>query len=135
MQAQIDLLLAEWSIPDPVREVLSETQSPFLTSISLTIPPKNFKISMIPQYDRKTDPVTHVQTYKTWMNIAKVDLPTMCNVFPLALSRPTQAWFRGLRAGTVTSFKQLKEQFITQFLSSRPQNWGSNHLKTIFQKD
>ena len=29
MQAQIDRLLAELRIPDPVREVLSETQSPF----------------------------------------------------------------------------------------------------------
>ena len=28
MQAQIDQLLAERSIPDPVREVLTETQSP-----------------------------------------------------------------------------------------------------------
>ena len=44
MHAQIDRLLAEWSIPNPVWEVLSETQSPFLPSISATIPQKNFKM-------------------------------------------------------------------------------------------
>ena len=30
---------------------------------------------------------------------------------------------------------QLKEQFIAQFLSSQPQNRGSNYLKTVRQKD
>ena len=48
MQAQIDQLLAERSIPDPVQEVLSETQSPFPTNISSTIPPRNFKMLIIP---------------------------------------------------------------------------------------
>ena len=93
MQAQIDWLLAEWSIPDPVWEVLSETQSPFLTNISATIPPKNFKMPTIPLYDGKTDLVAHVQTCRTWMNIAKVDVSTLCNVFPLTLSGPAHAWF------------------------------------------
>ena len=65
------------------------------------------------------------------MNIAKVDAPTLCNAFPLTLSSPAQVWFGRLRAGTITSFEQLKEQFIAQFLSSQPQNHGSNYLKTI----
>ena len=91
MQAQIDRLLAERSIPDFVREVLLETQSPFLASISSTIPPKNFKMPTIPLYDGKIDPVAHVQTYRIWMNIAKADAATLCNAFPLTLSGPTQA--------------------------------------------
>ena len=88
MQAQIDRLLAERSIPDPVWEVLSKTQSPFPASISSTIPPKNFKMLTIPLYDGKIDPGAHVQTYRTWMNIAKADAATLCNVFPLTLSGP-----------------------------------------------
>ena len=60
MQAQIDRLLAERSIPDPVREVLSETQSPFPVSISTTIPPRNFKMPTIPLYNGKTDPVAYL---------------------------------------------------------------------------
>ena len=64
MQVQIDRLLVERSIPDPVWKVLSETQSPFLARISTTIPPKNFKMPAIPLYNGKTDPIAHVQTYK-----------------------------------------------------------------------
>ena len=135
MQAQIDRLLAERSVPDPVREVLSETQSPFPASISSTIPPKNFKILAIPQYNGKTDLVAHVQTYRTWMSIVKADAPTLCNAFSLTLTRPAQAWFGRFHTGMITSFEQLKEQFIAQFLSSRQQNRGSNYLKTIRQKD
>ena len=120
MQAQINRLLAERSIPDPVKEVLLETQSPFLASISTTIPSKNFKMSTIPFYDGKMDPIAHVQTYMTWMNRAKAYALTLCNAFPLTLSGPAKAWFMRLRAGMITSFEQLKEQFIAQFLSSRP---------------
>ena len=85
----------------------------------------------IPQYNGKTDPVAHIQTYRTWMSIAKADAPTLCNVFPLTLTEPAQAWFRRLSIGTISSFEQLNEQFITQFLSFRPQNRGSNYLKTV----
>ena len=85
MQAQIDQLLAEWSIPDPVQKVILETHSPYPASISTMIPPKNFKMPTILLYDGKTDSVAHVQTYKTWMNIAKADAPTLCNAFPLTL--------------------------------------------------
>ena len=69
------------------------------------------------------------------MSIAKADASTLCNTFPLILYGPAQAWFGRLRAGTISSFEQLKEQFIAQLLSPRPQNLGSNYLKTIFQKD
>ena len=69
------------------------------------------------------------------MNIAKADVATLCNAFPRTLSGLAQAWFKRLCAGTVTNFEQLKEQFKAQFLSSRPQNCGSNYLKTIRQKD
>ena len=89
----------------------------------------------IPQYNGKMDSVAHVQTYRTWMSIAKADAPTLCNTFPLTLSGLAQAWFGRLRARTITSFKQLKEQFIVQFLSSQPQNRGSNYFKTFCQKD
>ena len=60
MEAQIDRLLAEQSVPDPVQEVLTETQFPFLTNVSSVIPPKNFKMPPIPQYNGKTNPVVHV---------------------------------------------------------------------------
>ena len=69
------------------------------------------------------------------MNIAKADAPTLCNAFPLTLTGPAQAWFGRLRAGTVSNFEQLEEQFIAQFLSSHPQNRESNYLKTIRQKE
>ena len=88
----------------------------------------------IPLYDEKTDSVAHVQTYRTWMNIAKADALTLCNAFTLTLSGLAQVWFRRLCAGTISSFEQLKEQFIAQFLSFRPQNRGRNYLKTIRQK-
>ena len=65
MQAQIDRLLAEWSVLDPFREVLSETQSPFPKNISSIIPPRNFKMPAIPQYNGKTNHVAHIQTYRT----------------------------------------------------------------------
>ena len=65
MQAQIDRLLAERSISDPIWKVLSYTQSLFPVSVSTTLPLRNFKMLIIPLYDGKTDLVTYVQTYRT----------------------------------------------------------------------
>ena len=99
MQAQIDQLLAEQSVPDPVREVFTETQSPFPTSVTSVIPPKNFKMPAILQYNGKTDPVAHVQIYRTWMSIAKADAPTLCNAFPLTLTEPAKLGSGGYKQG------------------------------------
>ena len=74
----------------------------------------------IPLCDGKMDPVTHVQTYRTWMTIAKANVVTLCNAFPLTLSGPAQALFGRLRTGTVSSLEQLQEQLVAQFLCSRP---------------
>ena len=71
----------------------------------MAIPQKNFKMPTTPFYDGKTDPVTHIETYRTWMNIAKDDASTLCKVFPLTLSGPAQAWFGRLRIGTISSFE------------------------------
>ena len=115
MQAQIDRLLEEQSIPNPIREALSETQSPFPTSISTTIPLKNFKMSTIHLYDGKTNPVAHVQTYRKWMNIAKADAPTLCNAFPLTLSGLAQAWFMRLRVGTIPASNNSRNNLSPNF--------------------
>ena len=88
MQAQIDQLLIERNIPDPGREVLLETECPFPINVSIIIPPKNFKMPTIPLYNGKTTPITHVQTYRTRMTIAKADVVTLYNAFPLTLSGP-----------------------------------------------
>ena len=90
---------------------------------------------IIPLYDEKTNPLAYVQTYKMLMNITMADVLTLCNAFPLTLFRPAQAWSRRLRTRMISSFGKLKEQFITQFLSSQPQNHRSNYLKTIRQKN
>ena len=88
----------------------------------MTIPPRNFKMLTIPLYDGKINPVAHVQTYWTWMNIAKADATTLCNAFPLTLPGPAQAWFGRLCTRMISSFEHLQDQFIAQFLSSQPQN-------------
>ena len=77
-------------------------------------------MSTIPLYDGKMDPVAQVQTYKMWMTISKVDTTTLCNAFSLTLFGFAQAWFGRLHARMISSFEQLQEQFIAQFLSSRP---------------
>ena len=80
--------MVEQSLLDPIQEVLLETQSPFPVSVSTTLLPRNFKMSSIRLYDGKTDPIAHVQTYMTWMNITEADAPTLCNAFLFTLYGP-----------------------------------------------
>ena len=73
----------------------------------MSLPPWNFNMLTIPLYYGKMHPIAHVQTYRTWMTIAKADAVTLYNAFSLTLSGPAQAWFVRLRGGTISSFEQL----------------------------
>ena len=81
----------------------------------MAIPLKNFKMLTIPLYDGKTDLVGHMRTYRTWMNIAKVDTSTMCNAFPVTMSRLAQAWFGRLRAGQFPTSSNLRNSSLPNF--------------------
>ena len=75
-----------------------------------TRPPFNF-------YDRKTDPVEHVNHYIQMMSLHSYNDALMCKVFPLSLGPTALRWFNGLRKGSIHSFAKLIQEFGVRFMT------------------
>ena len=89
MQRLINLIMSQRTTTEAVRSILSDTQSLFLLEIVQSLPLAQFKMPTIPPYDGKIDPALHVQNYKAWMTMAKVNHAILCDASPLVLIGPT----------------------------------------------
>ncbi|KAL5560971.1 hypothetical protein UlMin_030718 [Ulmus minor] len=58
-----------------------------------------------------------------------------CRAFVITLTGIARRWFRTLRPGSVFSFRQLSESFISQFAVNKVQRKPARHLYTVRQKE
>ncbi|KAL5547083.1 hypothetical protein UlMin_006770 [Ulmus minor] len=58
-----------------------------------------------------------------------------CQAFVITLTGIARRWFRTLRPGSVFSFRQLSESFISQFAVNKVQRKPARHLYTVRQKE
>ena len=86
----------------------------------------------IKAYNRKTDPLDHIETYRTWMNVRRASANLKCQAFPFTLTGATRQWFRSLKLGTIDSFDQLKREFLGRFIGSKTRKKDKTHL--VFKK-
>ncbi|KAL5538915.1 hypothetical protein UlMin_042374 [Ulmus minor] len=106
-----------------VKNLLEETESPFSEDIRAAPMPPRLKLPNL-KYDGTRDPAEHLETYKSWM-----ELNSATNAFQ------SRRWFRTLRPGSVFSFRQLSESFISQFAVNKVQRKPARHLYTVRQKE
>ena len=52
----------------------------------------------------------------------------LCRVFPKKLTKTTQRWFHQLPNNSISSFEELVEKFITQFITNIPPAKSINDL-------
>ncbi|KAL5549651.1 hypothetical protein UlMin_004882 [Ulmus minor] len=58
-----------------------------------------------------------------------------CRAFVITLTGIARRWFRTLRLGSVFSFRQLSESFVSQFAVNKVQRKPARHLYTVRQKE
>ncbi|XP_043806212.1 uncharacterized protein LOC122721718 [Manihot esculenta] len=58
----------------------------------------------------------------------------MCKVFPTTLTGPARAWFNSLEAGSIKSFGDLANVFISRFIAGVPADRKTSYLETIKQR-
>ncbi|KAL5580701.1 hypothetical protein UlMin_013143 [Ulmus minor] len=58
-----------------------------------------------------------------------------CRAFVITLTGVARRWFRTLRPGTISSFRQLSESFISQFAVHKIHRKPARHLYTITQRE
>ncbi|XP_021623825.1 uncharacterized protein LOC110623204 [Manihot esculenta] len=71
-------------------------------------------------YDEVRNPQEHILNYKMFMELQTLSDALMCKVFPITLTGPARAWFNSLKAGSIKSFGDLANIFISRFIAGVP---------------
>ena len=67
-----------------------------------------FKLStQLETYEGKTDPIDHLDLYKSLMSLQEYSNKVICKVFSTTLKGSARSWFRKLSQGTIDSFGDL----------------------------
>ncbi len=92
-------------------------------------------MSQVEPYNGKTDPLDHLESYRTLMALQGASEAMLCKAFPATLRGTARLSFTGLKPSTVSSFEQLGKQFASNFAASQPQRRTSDSLLDIKQKE
>ncbi|GFY98578.1 hypothetical protein Acr_12g0011190 [Actinidia rufa] len=117
-------------------EALIETDPPFTERVLRTRISSRFKLpTQLGIYEGKTDPMDHLDSYKSLMSLQGCSDEVMCKAFSATLKGPARSWFRKLSPGTVDSFGELSRLFVANFMSCRNRQKNTSHLFTVHQKE
>ncbi|GFZ19285.1 hypothetical protein Acr_27g0010240 [Actinidia rufa] len=86
-------------------------------------------------YEGKTDPMDHLDSYKSLMSLQGCSDEVMCKAFSATLKGPARSWFQKLSPGTIDSFGKLSRLFVANFMSCRNRQKNASHLFTVHQKE
>ncbi|GFS40406.1 hypothetical protein Acr_00g0068340 [Actinidia rufa] len=70
-------------------------------------------------YEGKTDPMDHLNSYKSLMALQGYSDEVMCKAFSTTLKGFARSWFIKLTLGTIDSFDDLSKLFAANFMSCR----------------
>ena len=93
------------------------SKSPFTHKIKRATLPQRFPQPTFTIYNRRTDPVKHVNHFGQRMTIYSKDKALMCKVFPSSLGPVAMRWFDSLRTDSIDSFKELTWAFGSRFIT------------------
>ena len=86
-------------------------------------------------YDDTTDPLDHLEVYKSCMRIQGAIDALLCIAFSATLKATAQTWYTHLEPGSIDSFIQLEEWFLAHFSTRRRMSHEPNSLFAIRQQD
>ena len=118
---------------NPIEDLVHRTDSPFTASINGHPLPPKFKMSSLDSYDGTCDPFDHIATFKTTMHLQRVPDEIMCRVFPTTLKGLARVWFNKIPQNSVSSFEELSQFFVNNFIGGQRHKCSSSSLLTIEQ--
>nr|GEW13089.1 reverse transcriptase domain-containing protein [Tanacetum cinerariifolium] len=87
-----------------------------------------FKMSKnIKLYDGTTDPEDHLSRFSSAANSGEWPLPVWCIMFQQTLDGSVRGWFENLSQGSINGWVELRQQFITRFLTRRISSFMDAH--------
>ena len=95
------------------------TDPPFSQKIMQELIPSNFKLPQFESYEGTSDPVNHLEAFRTMMLLHGMPDTILCRAFPSTLKEAVRNWYSMLKPSTIFSFDQMSHQFVAHFVSSQ----------------
>ncbi|GFY94788.1 hypothetical protein Acr_10g0001730 [Actinidia rufa] len=119
-----------------VDTLIRQTEPPFTGRVLRARISSKFKLStQLDIYEGKTDPMDHLDSYKSLMLLQSCSDEVMCKAFSTTLKGPARSWFQKLSPRTIDSFGNLSRLFVANFMSCRNRQKNASHLFTVHQKE
>ena len=105
-------------VNDAMSKVLNRiSKSPFTRWIEKGKLHRQFTQPTFTLYNGRIDPVEHVSHFNQKMAVHSKNEALICKVFPSSLGPVAIRWFDGLKAGSISSFKELTQMFKSRFIT------------------
>ncbi|XP_022155128.1 uncharacterized protein LOC111022267 [Momordica charantia] len=104
-----------------------------LDILEAPIHPK-FKTPTMKPYDGSKNPKDYVKVFEGLMNFQAATDAIKCRAFQIAFTGSARLWYRRLPARSISTYSQLRKEFISQFSSRYYDRKTATHLATIRQK-
>jgi hypothetical protein len=77
--------------------------------------PQSYKPLQLPMYDGHSDPKQFLMSYEATISSYGGHVVVMAKSFVMTVRSVAQTWYSSLRPGTITSWKKLKDMYVTSF--------------------
>ncbi|GFZ08777.1 hypothetical protein Acr_20g0005850 [Actinidia rufa] len=136
LDARLDAINTGTNAPVTVDTLVRQTDPPFTERVLGARISSKFKLpTQLGIYEGKTDPMDHLDSYKSLMSLKGYSDEIMCKAFSATLKGPARSWFRKLSPGTIDSFGELSRLFVANFMSCKNRQKNASHLFTVHQKE
>ncbi|XP_019200059.1 PREDICTED: uncharacterized protein LOC109193660 [Ipomoea nil] len=109
----------EHALRPPFDYTVSLLRTRFTAEIMAQPYPLDLRIPGNKEYDGRTDPEVHINTYYGNMLMMGVTDAVMCRTFYSTLSGRAAEWFRTLQPGSIYDFSSLATKFTWKFITSK----------------
>ena len=86
-------------------------------------------------YDGSKNPLDHLESFKTLINLQRVLDEIMCRAFSTTLKGSTKIWFSRLTPNFISTFKELSAQFALHFIGGHRYKKSTTCLMNIKQRE
>ncbi|GFZ11448.1 hypothetical protein Acr_22g0008460 [Actinidia rufa] len=136
LDVRLDAINTGTNAPVTVDTLVRQTDPPFTERVLRVRISSKFKLpAQLGIYEGKTDPMDHLDLYKSLMSLQGCSDEVMCKAFSATLKGSARSWFRKLSPGTIDSFGELSRLFVANFMSCRNRQKNASHLFTVHQKE
>ena len=99
--------------------------------MAVLVPPSFKQPINLEAYDGFTNLQEHFEAFKATMMLSGTPNAIMCHAFSTTLKKASLQWFMGLPRNYISCFRQLTDQFLTHFATSKAYKKTSASLINI----